>query len=102
MQETTNNLIKYYDLRLANTIVGQGGDLNNYLTPNSWSVPSATVAATIKNMPITSYGGRIIIECLGSSTNLKQSFLCHNGVTYERIYTGGEWKAWRKLATEPA
>lgn len=205
LAEVNADLQKRYDLRLVNTIVGQGSDLNNFVTPYMWAVPSAEVAATLKNMPITStggklvveylgketqvrqtyithtnyvytrvrngdtwtiwkcltewinqafdsiaileneahflgdlnfglaqktdlnnlkstgvyqissssdaatmknlpittYGGRLIVECLGSGTNIMQTFLCHNGVTYQRIYTGGEWKAWRKLSTEP-
>lgn len=91
-----------YLLSNLNFGLNNGTDLNSTRTPGVYQISTATEAATMKNLPITSYGGRIIVQCLGNAGNVKQSFLCHNGITYERLYSGSEWKTWRKLSTEAA
>lgn len=80
------------------TLIPNGSDLDDYLTPGDYYVSGSTGAATISNSPTTSSGYKLIVEqSYGGSGNLNQFAIALGPVLYSRTRSGGVWKSWRKI-----
>ena len=87
-----------YSLDLGN-ILPENADLNEYIVPGVYNAQNTAKAVTIVNKPsdISEGGFKLIVECLGSSTVLRQTVIAHgDGAVYTRIKQSStsNWKSW--------
>lgn len=93
--EITSDLKKKYTLELGLELPSNA-NLNGYKTPNIWYIRNADIAQSCANIPTTTTGGKLIVEHLGNTSNIMQTYKAHNKWTYTRIYNGTEWSTWEK------
>lgn len=100
-----NNGDVAYDVDNVATVLSSGSDYNEIRTPGSYQVRNSTTAKTMINCPI-SYGHRLEVFSVytsGGEATLRQLVVSgYSGApyTYDRTYSGGNWSAWRRIATQ--
>lgn len=96
--DTLNN--KTFSVLSPTTEISSGADLNNYTTTGSYKTPNGATTATLLNCPYSSSGIKLIVENLSASSQIMQTIRCANaGYIYFRVYSGGAWKEWVRIAT---
>lgn len=73
-----------------------GGDLNNFKTPNNYSIRNIATAQTISNIPVQ-YGGRLIVIRLIAGQAFLQIYITTNNLLYIRTGNNAGWGAWKQL-----
>ena len=79
--------------------VTSGADLNDYTTPGTYYVGSASAASNIVNTPITDAGFKLIVENTISSSRIRQYAIPNsNTAPYVRYSNGTTWSSWERYA----
>ena len=78
------------------TTIPNSSDLNTYITPGNFVVPSDEAAATISNIPIPNRGFLRAYGTNGSANVMQEYFRFSYGTRYTRLYTASSasWSAW--------
>ena len=86
-------------MRVSGTAIPENSDLNDYTTAKTYYAPTATIAASLSNTPVTNSGFKLIVEYLHSTERIRQTIEANNASTsamYVRTYTGS-WGPWFKF-----
>ena len=79
--------------------VTSGADLNDYTTPGTYYVGSASAASNIVNTPVTDAGFKLIVANTTSSSRIRQYVIPNsNTAPYVRYYNGETWSSWERYA----
>lgn len=78
------------------TTIPNSSDLNTYITPGNFVVPSDEAAATISNIPIPNRGFLRVYGTNGSANVMQEYFRFSYGTRYTRLYTASSqtFSAW--------
>lgn len=78
------------------TTIPNSSDLNTYITPGNFAVPSDEAAATISNIPIPNRGFLRVYGTNDSANIMQEYFRFSYGTRYTRLYTASSasWSAW--------
>ena len=83
--------------------VQSGDDLNDYHEPGEYRVNNSTIAATVDHIPVTTSGGRLVVEWeYGNNTTeyIRQIYYVGGGsaqIYTRKTATGGTWNAWYRI-----
>ena len=93
-----SRLSRVFDLATGNaTAIGEDADINSYRTPGNYKIASASIAATVSNLPVSA-AGRLIVATTFHTSRFIQIWLTeNNGTIAYRYGTDTNWHSWHKV-----
>jgi len=90
-----SRLSRVFDLATGNaTAIGEDADINSYRTPGNYKIASASIAATVSNLPVSA-AGRLIVATTFHTSRFIQIWLTATGATIAYRYgDNSSWSSW--------